>query len=68
MVIETAAGDSVSAVSDQDGRFEASVAAGAIRVIPQPVEGQLGTPSPIEVEVEGGSLDLGELAYDTGIR
>ena len=68
VVIETAAGDSVSAVSDPDGRFEASVTAGAIRVIPQPVEGLLGTPPPIEVEVEGGSLDLGEIAYDTGIR
>ena len=68
VVIETAAGDSVSAVSEPDGRFEASVAVGAIRVIPQPVEGLLGTPQPIEVEVEGGSLDLGEIAYDTGIR
>jgi len=68
VVIEVEGGDAVSVVSDPDGRFQASVAVGAIRVIPQPVDGLLGTPAPIEVEAAGGSLDLGEIAYDTGIR
>jgi hypothetical protein len=68
VMIEVEGDDASSVVSDPDGRFQASVAAGDIRVIPQPVEGLLGTPAPIEVEAFGGSLDLGEIAYDTGIR
>lgn len=68
VMIEVEGGDASSVVSDPDGRFQASVAAGTIRVTPQPVEGLLGTPAPIELEAGGGSLDLGEIAYDTGIR
>jgi hypothetical protein len=68
VMIEVEGGDAVSVVSDPEGRFQASVVAGNIRVTPQPVEGLLGTPAPIELEAGGGSLDLGELAYDTGIR
>lgn len=68
VMIEVEGGDASSVVSDPDGRFQASVAAGNIRVTPHPVEGLLGTPAAIELEAGGGSLDLGDIAYDTGIR
>lgn len=68
VLVEVEGGEAVNVVSGPDGRFQASVAPGNLRVTPQPVEGLLGTPAPIEVEVPGGSIDLGDIAYDTGIR
>lgn len=55
--------------SAADGTFAVELAPGAYRVIAEPVEGLLGTPAPMEVEVEAGR-PMTELtvSYDTGIR
>jgi hypothetical protein len=55
--------------SGPDGRFALSLAPGAYRLEPQPVEGLMGTAAPIEfwVELGGPAADL-VVSYDTGIR
>ena len=52
-----------------DGSFSVEVPAGEYRLVPQPVEGLMGTAQPIEIVVAAG-LEVGplELSYDTGIR
>ncbi len=56
-------------VTDQDGFFRIEVAAGRVTIVPQQVEGLMGTASPLDVvAAEGGVTDLGEILYDTGIR
>jgi hypothetical protein len=57
------------ATSDAEGAFAIALAPGAYRLEPQPVEGLMGTPEPIEFSVEWGML-IPELtvSYDTGIR
>lgn len=56
-----------SAVTDEDGRFKMTLPAGAYTIVASPVEGLMGTPAPVEVTV-AGPVDVGVLAYDTGIR
>jgi len=70
LVVTTLAGVEVArTTSDVDGRFALSLAPGSYRLEPQPVEGLMGTATPIEFRVEPGApaLDL-LVAYDTGIR
>lgn len=70
LVFSNAAGAEVArATSDADGTFSVALAPGAYRVTAQPVEGLMGTPEPMEVEVEAGQLmtEL-QVSYDTGIR
>jgi len=55
--------------SDDDGRFSVDLPAGAYTVVPQAVDGLLGTPPPIEVELRAGEPPTPvTVAYDTGIR
>ena len=56
-------------VTDADGRFSTGLAPGAYRLVPQAVEGLMGTAAPIElrVEAEGPLADI-QVSYDTGIR
>lgn len=70
LVFSNAAGTEVARVtSDADGRFSVELAPGAYRVTAQPVEGLMGTPEPMEVEVEAGQpMTELQLSYDTGIR
>lgn len=56
-----------SAVTDDEGRFTLMLPAGEYTIVALPVDGLMGTPAPLDATV-GGSLDVGVLAYDTGIR
>ncbi len=52
-----------------DGRASVNLPAGSYTVVPQPVDGLLGTASPIEVVVSAGEdAEPMTLVYDTGIR
>ena len=61
-------GDRVEVTTGPDGRFSFDVAAGRYQIVAQPVEGMMGTPEPIAVDAASGSIDVGVLMYDTGIR
>jgi len=52
--------------TDELGRFSLDLPAGTYTLVPQPVEGLLGT-APMQGITVPGSGDL-DLAYDTGIR
>jgi hypothetical protein len=70
LVLEDSAGREVARATTQgDGRFWIAVAPGSYRLVPQPVEGLLGTAQPMEVSVAVGEpvADL-LVSYDTGIR
>lgn len=57
-----------SAVTGDDGGFTLSLPAGDYTIVAQSAEGLMGVPSPLEVTVVDGPVDLGVLEYDTGIR
>lgn len=61
-------GDRVETTTGPDGRFSFDLAAGRYQIAARPVEGLMGTPEPVEVEAASGSIDVGVLMYDTGIR
>jgi hypothetical protein len=54
-------------VTDANGRFFVALPAGTYTVTAPPVEGLMGFPAPITVEVTDGETVV-ELPYDTGIR
>lgn len=57
------------ATSAADGTFMLELAPGAYRLVAEPVEGLMGTPEPMDLEVvAGGPLTELQLSYDTGIR
>lgn len=56
-----------SAVTGDDGRFVMTLPAGEYTIVATPVEGLMGIPAPVQVTV-AGEVDIGVLAYDTGIR
>jgi hypothetical protein len=70
IVVRDEAGEMVAtARTAEDGSFSVSVAAGRYQLVPQPVEGLLGTATPVEVVVpEEGMPEPVILFYDTGIR
>jgi hypothetical protein len=61
-------GDRVEVTTGADGRFSFDLPAGRYQIVAQPFEGLMGTPEPVEVEAASGSIDVGVLMYDTGIR
>ncbi len=70
LVIADRAGAEVArAESNADGTFAIDLAPGSYRLTPQPVEGLMGTPAPIDFDVEAGQpiVEL-QVAYDSGIR
>ena len=70
IVVVDGAGEVVaSATTAADGTFSLEVPAGEYRLVPQPVEGLMGTALPVEIVVAAG-LEVGplEISYDTGIR
>ena len=70
LVVTTLEGLEVTrTTSEADGRFALSLAPGAYRLEPQPVEGLMGTATPIEFSVTlgGPAADL-LVRHDTGIR
>lgn len=70
IVIRNASGDSVARVqSAEDGTFSVAVVAGRYELLPQPVEGLLGTAGPVEVTIAAGfPAEQIAISYDTGIR
>jgi hypothetical protein len=54
--------------TDAGGQFEVTLPPGAYTLVPQPVEGLLGTASPQEFTVGPASGPDLDVAYDTGIR
>jgi hypothetical protein len=69
LVIENLGGSEVARVtSDADGLFSVDLAPGSYRIVPQPVEGLMGTAAPMDVQVSLGEAVSLVIAYDTGIR
>jgi hypothetical protein len=57
------------ATSAADGSFMLELAPGAYHLVAEPVEGLMGTPEPMDLEVVAGApLTELQLSYDTGIR
>lgn len=61
-------GNVVEATTGANGRFSFVLAPGRYEITAQPVEGLMGAPQPVDVEVLAEQVDLGVLMYDTGIR
>ena len=70
IAVRNDAGETVAKVrTAEDGSFSVTVAAGRYELVPQPVEGLLGTAAAVAVTVEGGVAgEPIEIIYDTGIR
>jgi hypothetical protein len=70
LVFTTASGGEVArATSGADGAFSVELAPGSYTVTAQPVEGLMGTPAPMDVEVVAGQpMTELQVSYDTGIR
>ena len=70
LVFTNAAGTEVArTTSATDGAFSVELAPGAYTLTAQPVEGLMGTPAPMDVDVVAGQpmTDV-QVSYDTGIR
>ena len=59
--------DVATTVTDASGRFRVALPPGVYTVVSQPVEGLMGIPAPLDVEVPEDDVTV-ELSYDTGIR
>ena len=70
LVILDADGDEVARVTSAvDGTFVVALAPGGYRIVPQPVEGLMGTASELDVTVEVGEPPAAlTIVYDTGVR
>ena len=70
IVVRNASGETVARVrTAEDGTFSLSLASGRYELVPQAVEGLMGTALPVEITVEDGLPGAPiELSYDTGIR
>lgn len=69
LVVETASGEEFArASSGADGTFRIVLPPGTYSLVPQPVEGLMGTPEAQEIVVIDGPVDGIDVAYDTGIR
>ena len=68
VIVRNADGTEVArATTDAEGRYQMAVAPGRYTVEGAPVEGLMGNPAPIEVEVTDVITTV-DLPYDTGIR
>ena len=70
LVFTDADGAEVARTTSQaDGTFSVELAPGVYRLVAQPVEGLMGTPAPIDFQVEDGQpMTEIPVLYDTGIR
>ncbi|MDQ3879784.1 MAG: carboxypeptidase-like regulatory domain-containing protein [Chloroflexota bacterium] len=70
IVLEDASGNEVArTTSGADGTYALSAPGGGrYRLVPEPVEGLLGTPPPMTVDLVLGERTVVDVAYDTGIR
>ncbi len=68
LIVQGPDGSEVARVtSDAEGRATLHLAAGSYTLVPQPVEGLLGTAAEVAITVDG-ALEPIIVAYDTGIR
>jgi hypothetical protein len=68
-VRDESGGEVARMTTDADGNATVELAPGRYVLVPQPVEGLMGTAAPIEVTlVEGMAGEPVTVAYDTGIR
>jgi hypothetical protein len=69
VVLDDAGVEVARATTGADGTFTLGLAPGSYRLVPQPVEGLMGTATAQQVGVAAGER-MAELtlAYDTGIR
>jgi hypothetical protein len=69
LVVKGAGGTEVARfTTDATGLFRIGLQPGVYTLEPQPVEGLMGTASPVEFTVVDGSETFLDLGYDTGIR
>ena len=70
IVVRDEAGEMIARVrTADDGTFSIPVAAGRYELVPQPVEGLLGTAASVEATVvDGVPSEPIQISYDTGIR
>jgi hypothetical protein len=69
VVVTAADGSEHETRSDDEGIFRLDLPPGTATVTFAPVEGLMGTPAPVSVTVDSATTaDLGDVAYDTGIR
>ena len=54
--------------TDAAGAFSFDLDAGDYTIAPDPVDGLMGTPAPVDISVVDGAITSVDLAYDTGIR
>lgn len=66
-VIDATGTEVATMETDATGAFVVTLPPGRYRLVPEPVDGLLGTAVPVDVTV-GASLALVQLSYDTGIR
>jgi len=52
----------------EDGTFNIELAPGSYRIVPQPVDGLMGTAAPVDFVVDAGEPTELQISYDTGIR
>ncbi len=60
-------GRTIRRVSDASGHLSAELAPGRYTITPKPVHGYLGTPQPLTIRLDSGTVRA-TIAYDTGIR
>jgi hypothetical protein len=69
LVVRNAAGAEVAQVrTGTDGSFSVSLAPGTYTIVPQEVEGLMGTAAEVSVIVVDGPVADLDFSYDTGIR
>jgi Carboxypeptidase regulatory-like domain len=67
LIRDATGADVATIVTDEEGRFHVALPPGTYTVVSQPVEGLMGNPGAVDVEVSDGDATI-DLSYDTGIR
>jgi hypothetical protein len=69
VVVEDHGGREVArGTADQEGLIRLALASGTYRVVPQAVDGLMGTAVPVDVVLSAGGQAEVMISYDTGIR
>jgi hypothetical protein len=59
----------ITVVTNADGTARATqIPVGVYRLVPQPVPGLMGTPTPLHIVIRQSQMTRASLSYDTGIR
>jgi uncharacterized surface anchored protein len=66
-VIDETGTEVATLTTDASGAFTVTLPPGRYRLVPDPVQGLMGTAPPVNVTV-GATLAQVQLVYDTGIR